>query len=218
MFRHPTTALLSLALGEAAPGESEELGRHLAQCLRCQNEVAELRTTLGQVRQALPEPPPVDWSNYWLQLQRKLARRREVPAPRNFWQLGVTWTAVSAGVAAMLVLGIMGGRDQLTRPADNLTAMQQTVIGSQLDLLEHLPMIERLDLLEDFDVIQHLNEASTGSQNGANSQGAWSSQPDRRAGVRLCVMECGAGADARRGYAAESEVIHSSTGSDARTA
>jgi anti-sigma factor RsiW len=159
--KHPETELIPYLRNELAPADRERVAGHLEGCAGCRRAVEEFRDLLNDFRRSIPEPPPVHWGRYRAELRSKLPDRTGGwSAGRGWWRRSVE-VALAAGLAGVLLLfGIRGGVRQ-ARVGDDLTAVEETLIGSQLDLLRQYALLERLELLEDLDVIRQLDSLST---------------------------------------------------------
>lgn len=150
--RHPETALAPYLRGELAAAERAEVAAHLETCAGCRRLADDFRALLSDLRQSAPEPPPIHPERYQAELAVRLRRRGAAPA-RVHW-LAPLPLALAAGLAGVLLyVGALG----LVRPADDLVAFEEAVIGGRLDLLRQYRVVERLDLLEDLDVVRQLD-------------------------------------------------------------
>ncbi len=112
--------LIEAYYGELAPGDREELDRHVASCPECAAELAALRSTLGLMDgRERTDPGAEFWNGYWDRLSRRMLwesideDRRPSLARRFVRSLGALprWSYQAAGAAALLLIGIfIGGR------------------------------------------------------------------------------------------------------------
>lgn len=153
--RHPETELIPYLRGELLASDRERVAGHLEGCADCRRAVEEFRALLDDLAESLPSPPEIHWGRYRADLRGKL----EASARRRWWSRPVP-LALSAGLAAGLLLFWVQGELRQPGPIDNLTAFEETVIGGRFDLLRHIPLLDRLDLLEDLDVIRQLDTLS----------------------------------------------------------
>ena len=96
-------ALKALVAGGPA---SVEAGQHLAQCSRCREEAAALRTIEAALRKAAPTPAPACWQE--TVVLRLSARHRAGSDPRPWTLLRWRPALASAALAASLALAWMG--------------------------------------------------------------------------------------------------------------
>jgi anti-sigma factor RsiW len=159
MARHPDTDLVPYLRGELPPAERERVARHLEECPDCKQDTELLRDLLGNLAQAIGEPPEISWPRYRAELRAKLeARRALVPWWRRPMPL-----ALSASLAgALLFVAVWGGRE-LTKSPDAI-GPEEVAIGSELGLLQEIRTVERLDLLEDLEVITNLDRLASERQ------------------------------------------------------
>jgi anti-sigma-K factor RskA len=123
------------------------------------------------------------WGHYEAELRAKLRERERrwgiLPATRSWrptatrsrrpattWsgRSAATWSwspalriALAASAAGIILVFALDAGDRARIHAPDPIALEQTVIGSQLDLLQNYDLVERLDLLEDLDVIRQLD-------------------------------------------------------------
>jgi anti-sigma factor RsiW len=152
--KHPETELIPYLRGELSAPDREQMAAHLAGCADCQRAVTEFRGLLDDLAKSVPPPPDLHWGRYQADLRDRLEARRR----RRWWFKPVPLT-LSAGLAGVLLfLTVQMGVRQVGPPQNNLTAFEETVLGSQLDLLRRYTLLERLDLLEDdLDLIGQLD-------------------------------------------------------------
>jgi hypothetical protein len=118
-------------------------------------EPEEFRDIVQELRRTAPEPPPVAWGRWRAELRARLESR----ATRGVWWRRPLPVALSAGLAAaLLVVAVLTGVRQ--SGVGDLTAIEEILLGRRLDLLRQYQVVERLDLLEDLDVIQQLDRLS----------------------------------------------------------
>ena len=114
----------------------------------------EFRDVIAELRRRAPEPPPVHWGAYRAELREKLERRRAPAWTGWTWRLRPVQVAVAAGFVAVLVyIGLPGYSSMPTDPV----LMENPVLASRLDMIDHLGVVQKLDILEDFDVINKLD-------------------------------------------------------------
>ena len=138
--------------GALVPAEQARVAAHLEGCEACRRAVAESRAVLTALRPGRPAPPSVDWARYQAELRAKVARRS--------WGSWLRpWPALAAVALAtvVLVLTLQTSDRRLTE----LAALDESVLGAQLPMLQQYRVVERLDLLEDLDVIGQLDRIGT---------------------------------------------------------
>ena len=154
MARHPDTDLVPYLRGELPPAERERVARHLEECPDCKQDTELLRDLLGNLAHAIGQPPAVSWARYRAELREKLERRRAPAWAGWTWRLRPVQVAVAAGFVAVLVyIGLPGYGAMPTDPV----LMENAVLASRLDMIDHLDVVQKLDILEDFDVIRKLD-------------------------------------------------------------
>lgn len=114
----------------------------------------EFKDIIDELRRSAPEPPPVHWGAYRAELREKLEQRRGRAWGGWTWRLRPVQVAIAAGFVAVLVYIGLPGYSPL--PSDPLL-MENAVLASRLDIIDHLEVVQKLDLLEDFDVIRRLD-------------------------------------------------------------
>ena len=82
------------------------------------------------------------------------ADRARVAAPRRGWWRRPVPTVLAAGFATILIVFAMHG---VPRTPSDVVAMEETVLGARLPLLQQYQIVERLDMLEDLDAIRQLD-------------------------------------------------------------
>jgi anti-sigma factor RsiW len=152
MDTHPETALVPFAKDELAPDERARVKAHLVACEACRRALADVRAVLVELA-AAPAPPAPHWGRYRVELRARIDARAR--APRR-WQRPMP-IAVSAGLAAALLLFVLWPPAPVEQRPVDLAALDEAVIGARLDMLEHYDVVERLDLLEELDVIRALD-------------------------------------------------------------
>lgn len=145
---HVDENVVAYLSGELAPAEQARVTAHLEGCEACRRAVAESRAVLVALAPGRPAAPPVDWARYQAELRAKVARR-----PRGWWRR--PWPALAAAAVATIVLVLT--LQTPDRRLTDLTALDETVLGAQLPMLQQYRMVERLDMLEDLDVIGQLD-------------------------------------------------------------
>jgi hypothetical protein len=127
--------LSALVDGDLSPRAAARVRRHLAECARCQSELAgleQLRASLGALGEDEPDAPDV-----WLRLAQRLA----VPAPprRMAWR----WPALAVGALTAAAL-LLGARRQLRAgPSDDAIIAEAEHEFRSADA-EYLRAIEKL--------------------------------------------------------------------------
>ena len=109
----------------------------------------EFNDVIAELRRTAPEPPPLHWGAYRVELIQKLERRRG-----RGWA-GWSWPfrPFQMAVAVLVYIGLPGHGQS---PPDPIV-MENPILASRLDMIAHLDVVQQLDLLEDFDVIRHLD-------------------------------------------------------------
>jgi hypothetical protein len=114
----------------------------------------EFKDVIAELRRTAPEPPPLHWGAYRMELREKLERRRGRGWTGWSWPFRPFQMAVAASFVAVLVYIGLPGHGQI--PSDPIL-MENPILASRLDMMAHLDVVQQLDLLEDFDVIRHLD-------------------------------------------------------------
>jgi anti-sigma factor RsiW len=155
---HPETALVPYARGELAPAERARVAAHLEACDRCRVALTDVRAVLGALS---PPPAPAEphWGRYRAELRARLVARARPP---RWWQRPMP-IAVSAGLAAALLLFTLRPTP-VERPATSLTQLEETTLGARLDMLEHYDVVSRLDMLDAMDEIRQLDAVPVGGR------------------------------------------------------
>jgi hypothetical protein len=109
---------------------------------------------LGSLREAMPEPPALDWGRYRADLRARLDGSRV-----SWW----SWWSRPVPLALSATLaGVLLALTWLTQPGTpgrpELQAAEEATLGRRVGLLRDWPVVERLDLLENFDVITQLDD------------------------------------------------------------
>jgi predicted anti-sigma-YlaC factor YlaD len=146
---HDDTRIVPYLRGELPDRERSAVEAHLAECADCRATADDFRTMLTALAEGAPAPPAMNWGRYQAELREKIGRR----STRRWWPVSV---ALSGALAGVLVFFAVQDATRDPRTAD-IGAVEETVIGGQLDLLRQYSLVERLDLLEDLDVIRHLD-------------------------------------------------------------
>lgn len=157
-MQHPETELIPYLRGELPPPDRERVATHLEGCADCRRALEAFRGLLEELERSVPRPPEVHWGRYRAELRAKVEDRARAQA-RRWWWLRPVPVALAAGLAGILLLFAVQSGLRQSR-LDDLTAFEETAIGSRLDLLQQLALVERLDLLEDFEVIRQLDRLS----------------------------------------------------------
>jgi anti-sigma factor RsiW len=153
---HPDTELTAYVTDALAPAERARVAAHLDACADCRRAVEEGRAVLANLAAAVPAPPPIDWGRYHADL-----RARVQAGPRRAWWARPMPAVLAAGVATAVLLLAIHGLDR--RPGE-LAAVEETMLGARLPLLQQYRVVERLDLLEDLEVIRHLDRLGAGGR------------------------------------------------------
>lgn len=111
------------------------------------------RDLLSRAVAAGPRPPEPRWGEYRAELRARLAARRSLGGRLGRWWARPAPIAVSLALATALLLFVWQSVER--RP--DLAAVDETVLGARIGLIEHYQVVERLDLLEDLDVIRQLD-------------------------------------------------------------
>jgi len=152
---HEDTRIVPWLRGELSPTDAQSVEAHLIACTACRATADDFRATLARLADSAPLAPAVHWGRYRVELGEKLDRRRGIGASgrTRWWPVSVV---MSGALVAVLVFLAVQDRPSDTRSAD-FGAVEETVIGGQLDLLRQYSLVERLDLLEDLEVIRNLD-------------------------------------------------------------
>jgi anti-sigma factor RsiW len=146
---HPDTELTAFVAGALAPAERARVAAHVESCADCRQAVEESRAVLARLAAGGPVPPPIDWGRYGADL-----RARVQSAGRRSWWVRPMPAVLAAGAVTAVLLLALHGLDR--RPVE-LAAVEETMLGARLPLLQQYRVVERLDLLEDLDAIRHLD-------------------------------------------------------------
>jgi len=146
---HPDTELTAFVAGALAPAERARVAAHLESCADCRQAVEESRAVLARLAAGGPVLPPIDWGRYGADL-----RARVQSAGRRSWWVRPMPAVLAAGAVTAVLLLALHGLDR--RPVE-LAAVEETMLGARLPLLQQYRVVERLDLLEDLDAIRHLD-------------------------------------------------------------
>jgi len=111
---------------------------------------------LAGLADGAPAPPPPDWGRY----RAELRARVQAPARRAWWARPMP-AVLATGLATAVVLLVVHGQGR--RPVE-LAAVEETMLGARLPLLEQYRVVERLDLLEDLEAIRHLDRLGDGGR------------------------------------------------------
>jgi anti-sigma factor RsiW len=146
---HPDIELTAFVAGALAPAERARVATHLESCADCRQAVEESRAVLARLAAVSPLPPPIDWGRYGADLRARVQSAR----PRSWWVRPMPAVLAAGAVTAVLLLALHG----LDRRPVELAAVEETMLGARLPLLQQYRVVERLDLLEDLDAIRHLD-------------------------------------------------------------
>jgi anti-sigma factor RsiW len=153
---HPDIELTGYLTDALAPAERARVAEHLQTCAECRRALEESRAVLAGLA-APPAVPEPDWGRYRAELRARL----EVPARRAWWARPMP-AMVAAGLACVAIFLAVQGRHE-RRPVE-LAAVEETMLGARLPLLEQYRVVERLDLLEDLEAIRHLDRLGDGGR------------------------------------------------------
>jgi anti-sigma factor RsiW len=151
---HPDSELTDYVTDALPPAERAAVAAHLEACADCRRIVEESRVVLAALTANLPAPPPIDWSRY----QADVRARVQTRGHRAWWTRPLPGI-LAAGLAVALVVLTVHGLDR--RPTE-LAAVEETVLGARLPLLQQYQVVERLELLEDLEAIRHLDGLGRG--------------------------------------------------------
>jgi len=152
---HPEGELTAYLTNALAPAERAHVEAHLQTCAECRRALEESRAVLaGLAAPAVPEP---EWGRYRAELRSRL----DAPTRRAWWARPMP-AIVAAGLAC-IALVIAAQNHQARRPVE-LAAVEETMLGARLPLLEQYRVVERLDLLEDLEAIRHLDRLGDGGR------------------------------------------------------
>jgi len=153
---HPDTELTAYVTDALPPAGRARVAAHLDACADCRRAVEEGRAVLADLATGVPAPPAIDWGRYRAELRARVQAR-----PRRAWWARPMPAVLAAGVAtAVLILAIHG----LDRRPGELAAVEETMLGARLPLLQQYRVVERLDLLEDLEAIRHLDRLGVGGR------------------------------------------------------
>jgi len=114
----------------------------------------EFKDLVAELRRAAPEPPPLHWGAYRVELRERLERRGSRRWVGWSWPFRPLQMAVAASFVAVLVYFGLPGQGQIP---GHPTLVENAILASRLDMITQLDVVQQLDLLEDFDVIQRLD-------------------------------------------------------------
>jgi len=146
---HPDTELTGYVTDALPTAERAGVTAHLDACGDCRRAVEESRAVLADLAAGAPAPPPIDWGRYRADLRARVQAR-----PPHAWWARPMPAVLAAGVATAVLLLALHGLDR--RPGE-LAAVEETMLGARLPLLQQYRVVERLDLLEDLEAIRHLD-------------------------------------------------------------
>src|SRR5216683_8397658 len=72
LLRHPEKDLIPYLRGELDERGRQKVETHLRQCSRCRTSSETYRSLVEQLSESISQPPPIDWSIYRAQVDRKL--------------------------------------------------------------------------------------------------------------------------------------------------
>jgi anti-sigma factor RsiW len=144
--QHPSDLLLSHLDGALAPGDAEEVNRHLSGCGEC----AEERAALEEARRLLvpmrAEPRP----GFAGRVARKASSQASKTARAPLWRWAAGGGLAVASLAALALVAI-GPRRGPDGPSQDLRMAQR------LDLYEDMSVLQHEQALEDLDVVEVLH-------------------------------------------------------------
>ena len=114
----------------------------------------EFKDVIAELRRTAPEPPPLHWGAYRVELREKLEHRGSRGWAGWSSPFRPFHIAVAASFVAVLVYVGLPGQGLI--PGDP-TLMENAILASRLDMIGQLDVVQQLDLLEDFDVIRRLD-------------------------------------------------------------
>jgi anti-sigma-K factor RskA len=158
---HPETKLTGYVTETLPPAERARVAAHLDACADCRRAVEESRTVLAELAAGVPSPPPIDWGRYRADLRARVQAGPRRAYPRRAWWARPMPAVLAAGVATAVALLAIHGLDR--RPGE-LAAVEETMLGARLPLLQQYRVVERLDLLEDLEAIRHLDRLGAGGR------------------------------------------------------
>jgi len=153
---HPDTELTGYVTDALPPAGRARVAAHLDACADCRRAVEEGQTILANLAAGVPAPPPIDWGRYRADLSARVQARS-----RRAWWARPMPAVLAAGVATAVLLLAIHGLDR--RPGE-LAAVEETMLGASLPLLQQYRVVERLDLLEDLEAIRHLDRLGAGGR------------------------------------------------------
>jgi anti-sigma factor RsiW len=151
---HPDLELTAYLTDALAPAARARVAAHLEACADCRRVLDASRAVLAGLADGAPPPP--DWGRY----RAELRARVQAPAPRAWWARPMP-AVLAAGLATAAVLLAVHGHER--RPIE-LAAVEETMLGARLPLLEQYRVVERLDLLEDLEAIRQLDRLGDGGR------------------------------------------------------
>jgi anti-sigma factor RsiW len=152
---HPDTELTAYVTGDLAAEARDRVAAHLETCASCRRSVAESQTVLTALAASMSPSPAIDWGRY----RADLRARVQASGRQAWWARPLPATLAAAGVAAAVLVLAVGVSER--RPVE-LAAVEETMLGARLPLLQQYRVVERLDLLEDLDAIRHLDRLGGG--------------------------------------------------------
>jgi anti-sigma factor RsiW len=153
---HLDAELTAFVADALDPAERARVAAHLDSCVGCRRTVEESRAVLAGLAGGIPAPPSIDWGRYGAEL-----RARVESGPRRTWWARPLPAVLAAGAATVVLLLAIHGLGR--RPVE-LAAVEETMLGARLPLLQQYRVVERLDLLEDLDAIRHLDRLGAGER------------------------------------------------------
>jgi anti-sigma factor RsiW len=146
---HPDTELTAFVADALGAAERARVAAHLESCADCRQAVEESRAALAGLASGRPVPPPIDWGRYGAELRARVHSGR-----RWSWWARPMPAVLAVGAATAVLLFVLNGLER--RPVE-LAAVEETMLGARLPLLQQYRVVERLDLLEDLEAIRHLD-------------------------------------------------------------
>jgi anti-sigma factor RsiW len=142
---HIADRLGAYVAGRLAPGEAEEVGRHLSSCAACREECALLDEARAIAdRRALEVRP---W--FAARVAARAAELRPRPVGRPWWRWAFGGGAAVAAALAVALVPRTAGQDELPR--------EDVLVAQRLELYEDLNVVQNEDALEDLDVVEVLH-------------------------------------------------------------
>lgn len=139
--------------GKLAPDALEAFERHLAGCVGCREELAQVRRLHGALS-AWQVPPSRPGFETRLAARLREAQTQAQRRPARFWQ--PAWIGATALIAAAVGAGVWWS--SLANPQKN-QELVASAVAQDLDLYDNLDLLEELDLLENWEEIEAVEQA-----------------------------------------------------------